>query len=92
LGTQIVKGTRKYNFKLAAWHQNGDEWNFEIQSVPISGTPKEPLHFPFWALPWLRQQMVKMLAEHDGNVRIYEMPLIREWATRGFPHFKIFIK
>jgi hypothetical protein len=88
LATQIVRGTRKYNFKLAAWHQNGGEWNFEIRSVPTSGKPKEPLHFPFSAFPWLRKQMVEMLEKHDGTERVNEMPNIREWATRGFSNPK----
>jgi glycerol uptake facilitator-like aquaporin len=45
---------------------------------------EKELHLPLWALPWLGQQMVKILAEHDGTEPIDEMPTIPTWATRGF--------
>jgi hypothetical protein len=83
LATQNVSGTRKYSFKLSAWHQKGDQWHFCIQSVHTSEEPKEPFCFPFSAFPWLRQQMVKILAEHDGRKQIDEMPTIPDWAKQG---------
>jgi hypothetical protein len=92
--TQIVEGARHphyddrhYDFKLSAWHRMGGEWQFHIQSVPTSEEQKDTeksLYFPFWALPWLRQQMIEMLEEHDGSEQIGEMPTIPKWATRGF--------
>jgi hypothetical protein len=85
LFTQIVAGAQHYDFKLSAMHRKGDEWHFhfEIRSVPISEEHTEhQLYFPFSALPWLRQKMVKMLADHDGSERIGEMTKIPEWATR----------
>jgi hypothetical protein len=85
-GGQLFDG-RHYNFKLSACHQKGDQWHFEIRSVPTLEKHKhmeQQMYFPLWALPWLRQQMVKMLAEHDGSERIDEMPTVPEWATRGF--------
>jgi hypothetical protein len=80
----MVAGDR-YDFELSACHQKGDQWNFEIRSVPKSEEHQDQLlYFPFWALPWLRAQMVKMLAKHDGSEQIDDMPNIRQWATRGF--------
>jgi hypothetical protein len=49
---------------------------------------KWAVHFPFSALPWVREQMVKILPGHDGSERIKEMPKIPEWATRGFSKWK----
>jgi hypothetical protein len=46
-------------------------------------TPQS-IYFPFSALPWLRQQIVRMLEEHDGSQRIAKMPKILAWATPGF--------
>jgi hypothetical protein len=77
LFTQTVAGGqhydgRQYEFELSAWHEKGDLWCYNIQSVLICEGKKrkeQSLNFPFWALPWLRQQMVKMLAEHDGTQR-----------------------
>jgi hypothetical protein len=90
LATQIVVGHRHYKFKLSAWHQTGNKWHFDIRSVSTSEEHKESrLFFPFWALPWLRQQMVKIMAEHDGSERIKEMPKIPEWITRGLIQLKI---
>jgi hypothetical protein len=88
LATQIVAGGRHYDFKLSAWHQmTGDKCHFDIRSVPTSEKHKEQqVHFPLWALPWLRQQMVTNLAEHDGSERIDEMPTMPEWAKQGFSH------
>jgi hypothetical protein len=89
----MVAGDRHYKFKLSAWHQTGEQWHFDIQSLHTWEEHKESrLFFPFWALPWLRQQMVKILAEHDGSERIKEMPKIPEWATQGFSKFKNFIR
>jgi hypothetical protein len=56
----------------------------QISAEEHKETTKKPLYFPFSAVPWLRQQMVKILAEQDGTERIDEMPTIPEWATRGF--------
>jgi hypothetical protein len=42
------------------------------------------VRFPLWALPQLRQQIVKMLEEHDGSELMDKMPTIPEWATQGF--------
>jgi hypothetical protein len=91
LSTQIVEGARHcngqhYDFKLSAWHKKGYQWHLDIQSVQISEEHKDTeqsLYFIFLALPWLREQMVKILAEHDGSERIGEMPKIPKWATRG---------
>jgi hypothetical protein len=47
---------------------------------------EQEVYVPFWALPWLRKQMVTILMEHDGSEPINEMPIIREWATPGFPN------
>jgi hypothetical protein len=92
LGTQTVEGPRNYNFKLSAWHQKGDQWHFDIRSVKISEehkvTKEHSVYFPFSALPWLRQQMVRMLEEHDGSQRIPKMPKILSWATPGFSNSK----
>jgi hypothetical protein len=41
------------------------------------------VYVPFSALPWLRKEMVEMLAEHDGSEQIGEMPTMPEWATEG---------
>jgi hypothetical protein len=51
-------------------------------------TTEQSIYFPFSALPWLRQQMVRMLEEHDGSQRIAKMPKILAWATPGFSNSK----
>jgi hypothetical protein len=85
LATQIVVGHRHYKFKLSAWHKTAGQWHFDIRSVPTSDEHKGArLFFPFSILPWLRKQMVIMLAEYDESERIKEMPKIPEWTTRGF--------
>jgi hypothetical protein len=94
----MVAGTENYNFKLSALHQKGGGCNFEIRSVPwhfdIRTVPTSEAHeesrllFPFWALPWLRKQIITILAEHDGSQWIKEMPKIPEWAKRGFSFFQ----
>jgi hypothetical protein len=83
LATQIFAGARHYDFKLSAWRcKKGRQWQFEIHSVPTSEEHYgQLLLFPLWTLPWLRKQMVRMLAGHDGTERIYEMPTMPEWAT-----------
>jgi hypothetical protein len=43
------------------------------------------------ALPELRQQMVKILAEHDGSEKIDKMQAIPERATRGFSKSKFLL-
>jgi hypothetical protein len=59
-----------------------------IHSDPSKTDTKREVRFSLWALPWLRQEMVKMLAEHDGTELVCNMPTIPEWATRGFFHSK----
>jgi hypothetical protein len=87
LATQTIPGPQNYNFKLSAWHQKSAQWHFDIQSVKIGEEHKDTqqsIYFPFSALPWLRQQIVRMLEEHDGSQRIPKMPKILSWATPGF--------
>jgi hypothetical protein len=92
LFTQIVAGDLHYDFKLAAWHETGGEWHFEIRSVKTSEEHKEQLiYLPFSALPELRQKIVEILEEHDGSQPIDEMPTIPEWAKRGFFNSKFSI-
>jgi hypothetical protein len=96
LATQILADPRHYNFKLSAWHQKGYQWHFSIQSMENVQNSEEHeearLFFPFSALPWVREQIVKMLeeVELDGSKLIDKMPAIPEWATRGFSNSKIF--
>jgi hypothetical protein len=85
LATQEVTGDRHYDFKLSAWHQKDGGCNFEILGVPNSEEHQEKsLYCPCFALPELRQKMVKILVEHDGSERIDKMPKIPEWATSSF--------
>jgi hypothetical protein len=79
---QRIVNVEHYNFKLV-WHQ-GDGWHFHIRSVQTvqEHKPKQ-VKIPIWALPWLRQQMAKILVKHDGSEPIGEMPTIPEWVTRG---------
>jgi hypothetical protein len=48
--------------------------------------PKERTIFlPFWAAPWLRQQMAEMLAkdgEENVEGRIGQMPAVPEWVEQ----------
>jgi hypothetical protein len=76
-----------YKFKFSTWHKKGHKWHLCIHGVPTSEEDKhteQKLYILISALPELRQQMVKILAEHGGSERIDEMPTIPEWATRGF--------
>jgi hypothetical protein len=86
LPTQIVMPAKHYYFKLLAWHQKGGQWHFDIRTVPTSEEHEESrLFFPISALPWLRQQIVTILAGiESGSERIDEMPAIPEWAKQGF--------
>jgi hypothetical protein len=94
LVNKFVAGGRHFYFELSALHKKGGKWNFMIRSVPHLEEHKEweqKVYFPFWALPWLRQQIVKILVEVelDGSEQIDEMPKIPEWAARGiFPNYK----
>jgi hypothetical protein len=89
LAKQTVEGDRQYNYELSAWHRKGDhQWYFNVRSVPTCEEYEErAMYFPFSALPWLRQQIVEILVEHDGTEPIDEMPTIPEWTTRGFLKF-----
>jgi hypothetical protein len=82
--TQIFADYFHHDYKLSVWHQKGVKWNFELFCVPTS-EEHELLNIPLWALPWLRQGIVK---ESDLSQRIDEMPTLPEWATRGFPNSK----
>jgi hypothetical protein len=62
-----IESAQHYKFKLSAWHKTGDAWHFYIQSVPTLEEHKErEVFFPFSALPWLPQQMVTMLKDHES--------------------------
>jgi hypothetical protein len=90
LVNQMVEGGIHYDFKLSVfWHQKDGEWNVHITSVrTVQEHKPKDVYFPLWALQWLRQQMVKMLMEHDGSEQIDEKPTMPEWAKRGFTILK----
>jgi hypothetical protein len=52
--------------------------------------PKERTIFlPFWAAPWLREQMVEMLSkdgEENVEGRIGQMPAVPEWVEQLRTH------
>jgi hypothetical protein len=75
------KNGRQYNYELSA-RQKSDKWHLHIHRVQTSEKHKKcEVHFPFLALPWVREQIVKILAGHDGSEQIAKMPKIPEWAT-----------
>jgi hypothetical protein len=80
----MAEGGISNNFQLSVlWSEQ--QWNVRIRSVKkVQGHKEKEMHFPLWVLPWLRQQMAEMLAYLDGTERIARMPIIPEWATRGF--------
>jgi hypothetical protein len=75
-----------YDFNLSiVWHPESRQWHLQIRSVKTRERHREKeAHFPLWTVPQLRQEMVKILEEHDGTQRIDEMPTIPEWAAQGF--------
>jgi hypothetical protein len=86
LATQTVEGGLIFDFNLSALlHPKSGQWNLEIRTVETVQEHKEKsLHFPLWALSWLREQMVSMLVKHDGSERIDEMPTLPKWAKGLF--------
>jgi hypothetical protein len=89
LATQMVEGGLRYDFKLSVvLHPESGQWDLEIRSVKTVQVHNErSLHFPLWALSWLRQQMASMLVKHDGSEQTNEPPTMPEWAKGLFLFF-----
>jgi hypothetical protein len=85
----MAEGGLSYNFQLSVlWSER--QWNLYIRSVKKVQEHKErEMHFPLWTLPWLREQMAKMLAK-IGSERICKMPTMPEWAKQGFLQLKFY--
>jgi hypothetical protein len=102
----MVEGGLFYDFQLSVlWSEPGRHWDLHIRSVKtVQEHWEKEVHFPLWALPELRNQMAKMLAEHDGTESIgpldltpkHFIPILSgrrifiEWQENGQKFLKIY--
>jgi hypothetical protein len=82
----MVEGGTNYDFKLSVvFHQWSGQWNLKMRSVKTVNEHNERfVHIPLYTVPWLRRQMVTMLAKHDGSVQMDKPSSIPQWAKQGF--------
>jgi hypothetical protein len=66
----LIKGSYAFDYNLNINTNKNGQLEFTMESIKKQTQMKVPRAFPIRSLPLIRDQMAKLLAEHDGTQQI----------------------